>query len=103
MKTLLISLVIALGLFTATQTASAERRLENPVHNVVKLEIKKAKFVFSKPTTIQIKPCVDDARYECVYKLVGKRRNKEIKIYEYRAHDYVLPIYTTEEKVAAKN
>ncbi|MFA5853638.1 MAG: hypothetical protein WC866_00990 [Patescibacteria group bacterium] len=103
MKPLLISLIIALGLFATTSTASADRTFEVK-DDVVKLVIKKAKFVFAKPTTTLIKTCVDDARYECVYKLVGKnRRQKEIKIYEYRADDYVFPIYITEHKLASTN
>lgn len=104
MKTLLISLVTALGLFATASTASAERTLENPVHNVVKITIRKKVITFNKPTTTLVKTCVDDARYECVYKVVGRgKKTKEIKIYEYRAHDYAIPFYVTEEKVAIKN
>jgi hypothetical protein len=100
MNNLLISLIIAVATIGTASKASADRTFEVK-DDVVKLVIKKTEFVFAKPTTILIKTCIGDARYECVYKLSGKRRNKEIKIYEYRADDYVFPIYVTEHKLAS--
>ncbi len=103
MKTLFISLAFTLGLFATVSTASAERTFEK-TENVVKITIRQKVLTFNKPTTTLVKTCVDDARYECVYKMVGRgKKAKEIKIYEYRAHDYAVPFYKTEEKVAAQN
>ncbi len=104
MKNLLVSLITAAVLFTAT-SASAERTYEKRA-NVVRLVVKTGSGYelffreWAKPVTTLIKTCNGVPTHECVYLVKGK---KEIFLYRYQAAELTFPLYKFEFKLATNN